>query len=188
MIYILGGIAKSGKSLVSSIIVKEKQISVLSTDYIMMMLFRGNDSLNINIHASDHTVGTTLEPYLYGLIKTMVENDETYLLEGVHFTTSFARKLQEEFKDNVTILYLGYKDVSIQQKVEELNRNRSKLNNDWIFTESDTPIETITAYLINQSKKLHKSCLQNNLEYIDIYDINTQMDDVISTLIKKKKL
>jgi len=56
MIYILTGIAKSGKTLLSNEILDKYHISTFSTDYIMMMLARGNNDLDIDIDAEDSVV------------------------------------------------------------------------------------------------------------------------------------
>jgi len=50
MIYVLSGIAKSGKSLIADDIIKTYYMRVISTDLIMMMLHYGNDQLSIDIN------------------------------------------------------------------------------------------------------------------------------------------
>ena len=45
-----------------------------------MMLFKGNKDLNIDVYASDSSVAGEIEPYVFGMIETMIENDATYLL------------------------------------------------------------------------------------------------------------
>jgi hypothetical protein len=62
MIYILTGIAKSGKSLIADDIIKTYSMRVISTDLIMMMLHNGNDQLSIDINKSDITVSHALKP------------------------------------------------------------------------------------------------------------------------------
>lgn len=74
MIYILAGLAKSGKSLIAKKVLETKHIQVLSTDWIMMMLYHGNPNLGIDAHKSDISVSRQLEPYLEGLIKALVSS------------------------------------------------------------------------------------------------------------------
>lgn len=185
MIYILTGIAKSGKSLVSNEILKQHQISVFSTDYIMMMLARGNVDLNVDIYASDSTVSKTIEPYVYGLIKTMIENKDTHLIEGVHFNTDFCRKLLDEYPQHIRIVYLGYKDIPLQDKIEEFYKHKDSMNNPWLFDFPGQTVEEITEYMIDESKRVYKECIERHLHYIEVYDINQQIDDIIKHLIRK---
>ncbi|MBN2604303.1 MAG: adenylate kinase, partial [Bacilli bacterium] len=108
MIYIISGIAKSGKTYIAKELTKRYHIPYFSTDYIMMMLAKGNENLKIDVDACDHTVSQKLEPYIYALISTMVHNKIDYVVEGVHFNPDFGAKLIEEFKGKVKIIYLGY--------------------------------------------------------------------------------
>ena len=120
MIYVLTGIAKSGKTKVAREIVKRKSIPLFSTDYIMMMLSKGNKDPDIDIDASDSSVAKDLEPYIYGMISTMIENKVDYLLEGVHFNPDFSRRLIEKYPNDIRIVYLGYKDKNFKDKAKEL--------------------------------------------------------------------
>ena len=184
MIYILTGIAKSGKSLLANEILKTKQIATFSTDYIMMMLQRGNNDLNIDIFASDPVVAKKIEPYIHGLIETMIENNDTYLIEGVHFNPDFSRKLLDEFKDKIKIVYLGYKDISLASKITELLKYKDSMSNPWLFHHLEYTLEEIVLYMIKDSKRVYEECLKQGLAYIDITDINTQKEHIITHLFK----
>jgi len=188
MIYILSGVAKSGKTLLSTEIRKRYNLSVFSTDYIMMMLHKGNQDLNIDIYASDSTVSKMIEPYVFGMIETMVQNKESYLIEGVHFNTDFSQRLLEKFEDNIRLLYIGYKDISIEDKVNELNIYKETMNNPWIFDHQGESVENIVEYLISESNRIFKECSARRLDYIDVYNINEQKDSIIDKLIDNHKI
>lgn len=187
MIYILSGVAKSGKTLLSAEIKKRYNLSVFSTDYIMMMLHKGNRDLNIDIYASDSAVSKVIEPYIFGMIETMIQNNESYLIEGVHFNTDFAQRLLKEFKDNIRILYIGYKNISIEDKVRELKIYKDKMNNPWLFDHQGESVESIVEYLISESNRVSRECTSGKLDYIDVYDINIQKDSIISKFIDNTK-
>ena len=131
MIYILGGIAKSGKTTIAKEFNKRFNIPYFSTDYIMMMLNRGNPSLLIDPEEGDSIVAKKLEPYVYGMLKTMIENKVEYLIEGVHFNPDFSAKLIKEFPNDIRIVYLGFKDTSVVMKIFELNKYKEELENVW---------------------------------------------------------
>ncbi len=183
MIYILTGIAKSGKTLLAKEIKKKYNISIFSTDYIMMMLHHGSNNINLDINASDTTVAKKLEPFIYGMIKTMIENNETYLIEGVHFNPDFSRRLIEDFKDKIKILYLGYKDISLDNKLKEILKYKNIMNNPWLFDHQGQPVEKIVEYMIKESKRVYTECVHHNLTYIDVYDINIQKEKIIDLLL-----
>lgn len=183
MIYILTGTAKAGKTLLSNEFRKRTSISTFSTDYIMMMLHRGNNDLNVDIEASDSSVASKIEPYLHGLIETMIENNETYLIEGVHFNTDFSVKLQKEFKNKIKIIYIGYKDIALNDKITEIRKYKDVMNNPWLFNHSSGSMEEIIEYMIKESKRIHQECTNKGLKYIEITDINKQKDEIINYLL-----
>jgi 2-phosphoglycerate kinase len=183
MVYILTGVAKSGKSLVSKEIIKKKQLPLVSSDHIMMMLAKNN--MGINPNASDSSVSKDLEPFLFAMIETMIENNEDYVIEGVHFNTSFIKLLKEKFSDQISVVYLGYKDSKVEDKVSELKRFKDKLQNDWIFHHKDS-IQEIVDYLIKESNRLYKECKENRITYIEVKNIQEQVSEIIEILFDER--
>lgn len=185
MIYILTGIAKSGKTTIAKEFNKRYNIPHFSTDYIMMMLNRGNSELEIDPLEGDSLVASKIQPYVYGMLKTMIENKVDYLIEGVHFNPDFSLELLEEFPNDVKILYLGYKDTSVIMKIYELNKYKDVIENAWFESYSDNELVKHVSSLIDESKIISDLCEYHHLKYIDIYDLNSQIDEVIEYLIKK---
>ena len=182
MIYILSGTAKSGKTTIAKEFIKRYNIPYFSTDYVMMMLHRGNSELEIDIDASDTSVSNQIKPYVYGMIKTMVENKVDYLIEGVHFNPDFSNDLLREYPNDIRIVYLGYKDTSVNLKLIELNKYKDKLENIWYSTYSNEKMIELIAYLINESLKTYNLCMTLGLRYIEVYDLNSQMNEIIDSV------
>lgn len=186
MIHILTGIAKSGKTTLAKHIQKQYGISCFATDYVMMMLHRGEPEESFDIWASDSTVAKHLEPYLEGLIETMVDHDETVLIEGVHFNTDFARRLLNKHPDRIRIVYLGFKDVSVEDKRSELNRHADRIPNRWYHHMSAEEFHKLVEYLIDESRRIHEECKQLGLQYIEVSNLFEQEEDIIHSLGIKK--
>jgi 2-phosphoglycerate kinase len=186
MIYVLTGIAKSGKTKVAREIVKRKSIPLFSTDYIMMMLSKGNKDLDIDIDASDSSVAKDLEPYIYGMISTMIENKVDYLLEGVHFNPDFSRRLIEKYPNDIRIVYLGYKDKNFKDKAKELLLYKNEIENPWFLSFKGEKLFELMEYMVNESQRVYELCIQFDLEYIEVRNIVDQMDEIMKTLFDKK--
>lgn len=184
MIYILAGLAKSGKSLIAKKVLETKHIQVLSTDWIMMMLYHGNPNLGIDVHKSDISVSRQLEPYLEGLIKALVSSKNDILIEGVHIQPAFANKLMAAFPNRIKAVFLGYKTVHPEQKAKELVKNAPNIDNPWYMNMDEPHLLKLTQYLQNESIKLEQSCQQCHQVYIEIEDVMTQMDDIIDQLFE----
>ncbi len=183
MIYILSGVAKSGKSYIAEKLLKEYSISSFSTDYLMMSLARANPELGIDPDADDAEVADQLEPYLYEMIHSMVENNKTYLFEGVHFNPNFAKKLNQDFKGKLKFLYLGYADVEVEEKVAELAKYEGSIENRWYKHYSHQQMIELIQYLKLVSNYLRDESLNGDINYIEVEDIEKQADFIIHQLI-----
>ncbi len=186
MIYIIAGIAKSGKTTISKEFNKRYNIPYFSTDYIMMMLSKGNSNLDVNPDLSDSSVASQIQPYLYGMIKTMIENKVNYLIEGVHFNTDFSKELINEFPNDIKILYLGFKDTTIKLKIHELNKYKDKVENAWYSSFNDEKMKELVSYLITESKRIYNECQMLSLKYIEVYDLTSQVDEIINSILLPK--
>lgn len=182
MVYILSGIAKAGKTLLSKEIKDRFGLSVFSTDYIMMMVHHGHKELELDVLASDSTVAHVIEPYVRGLIRTFVEMEQDYLVEGVHFNTPFAKELLTTYPDDIKMVYLGYKDITVKEKSEELYRYKETMDNPWIFYHPDGPVEQIVEYMIGECERIHNECNALDIPYFEVSDINTQKEEIYQVL------
>ncbi|RJX26715.1 MAG: hypothetical protein C4537_02370 [Acholeplasma sp.] len=183
MLYILTGVAKSGKSLVAKELVKRYHLPLTQTDHIMMMLYRGNPNLNIHIDASDSTVAFELEPYLRGLFQTIIENKKDHLVEGVHLLTSYAHELMTNYPTKVRILYLGYANQDPIIKGQELKNHAHLMENPWYMSYPEKEFHQLMVYMVKESQRIKKECADLHIPYVDIHDIFQQKDDIIKLLM-----
>ena len=185
MIYILTGMAKTGKSLLAKALSQHTGFSIIPTDYLMMMFHKTNLNLGINAHESDPSVSKALEPYLSSLIETIIENRDDYIIEGVHFLPSFSKKLLQTYPHDVKILYLGYKDWSPIQKKEDLVTHKKNTKNCWYGHYHDEELLKLSVYLIKESIKLYDDVMSYGLDYVEVTHIMNQIPLLIENLLKK---
>jgi len=183
MIYILTGVAKSGKSTITKTFHKMTGIPYFSTDYIMMMAHYGNDDPSLDIDASDSTVSRKIEPYIRGLLKTMITNNETYIVEGVHFNTDFSRELLDTYPNDIRILYLGYRNTTVNEKMDELEQYKSIIPNQWYAKFNQTELKELVIYLIEESNRIYNECIEYHLEYVEVVELGKQVEEIIELLL-----
>ena len=186
MIYILAGIAKSGKSLIAKEVMRRYQMEVIATDRIMMMLHYGNKDLKIDVTRSDQSVSRMLEPYIAGLITSLSSQQRDVLIEGVHMQPEFAKQLQDKYPNKLKIIFLGYKDVEPNIKAQELLDHAQLIDNPWYVDYDKDAYTKLINYLINESHRLYKDCMTYKQQYIEVYSVSDQMDEIIHVLLNKK--
>jgi len=184
MLYIITGIAKAGKTFITNKIVENYKMGFFSSDYLMMTLARGNKSIGVNPNASDITVSNQLQPYLESMIQTMIENKIDYILEGVHFQPPFIRFMLDKYPGKIKVIYLGYKNIDIQKKVEELKLFGPKTQNHWYSNMNDQELTQLVEYMINECQKLFESCVKFKLPYYEVSNIVIQSEEIIRLLMQ----
>ena len=182
MIYIIAGIAKSGKSIIARDILEKFHMQVISTDWIMMMLFHGNKELNIDVNKSDSSVSKSLEPYLEGLIISLVHSQNNYLIEGVHIKPRFIDKLMVKYPNQIKCVFLGYKDLDPVTKCNQLKKHANQIDNPWYQNLSDHELLHLTHYLQKESARLYQECIEFNKVYIEVRDIIEDKKQILSAL------
>jgi hypothetical protein len=183
MIYIIAGIAKSGKSIVAHDMLKFYHIHVISTDWIMMMLYNSNQQINIDVNLSDASVSASLEPYIAGLIQSYIDTKSDFVIEGVHVQPEFAKKLLEKYPDKLKVVFLGYKDMDPHVKCIELKTYAHQISNPWYIHKNDQELLHLTTYLQKESEKLYNTCVKFNQTYFEINDIMTDKKAIIQALM-----
>jgi len=185
MIYILTGMAKTGKSILARALSQQTGFSIIPTDYLMMMFHKTDLSLGVNANESDPSVSEALEPYLSSLIETMIENRDDYIIEGVHFLPAFSKKLIQTYPHDVKILYLGYKDWSPIQKKDDLVTHKKNTKNCWYGHYHDQELLKLSEYLIKEAIKLYDDVILCGLDYVEVTHIIDQIPKLIENLLKK---
>ena len=187
MIYILSGIAKSGKSIIAKDVLKTHHMYVISTDWIMMMLYYGNKDLTIDIKKSDATVSAFLRPYIEGLITSLADSKMDYLIEGVHVEPAMVEKLMKRFPNKIRAIFLGYQEIDPKVKAQQLKAHINMIDNPWYNHMDEEELNHLTHYLKKESQKLYDACILHHQIYIDVLDIKTEMTNIINTLFQLKK-
>ncbi|MDX9691218.1 MAG: hypothetical protein RBT45_02115, partial [Acholeplasmataceae bacterium] len=141
--------------------------------------------LGIDAHDSDPSVSKALEPYLNALIETLIQNKEPMIIEGVHFLPSFSAKLMEEYPKDIKIVYLGYKDWTPQEKMEDLIRYKDATKNCWYSHYNTEELFKLSEYLIIESNKLYEEVKALHLDYIEVNNVIVQTHTIMKHILKK---
>lgn len=186
MIYIIAGIAKTGKTFLCKKALMHYQKAYFSTDYLMMTLVKAKPELGIVSTADDMQVGEQLEPYLYSMIETMIENNEDYVIEGVHIYPKFASLLRDKFKSKIHIIFLGMDQVDVYEKISELKSYQSQLSNPWFENYNEEEMFDLVSFLVKASMDLKKQAEIYGFSYYSVYHIENEWEAILAHLFNKK--
>jgi len=182
MLYILGGAARSGKSMLSKKLVSEKQIPYISTDRIISMLQRGIPDVGINHNQKIIPKSIKLWPFIKPFCKSLIKHEPHYLVEGDSLLPKFITELIDTYKKGVKVCFVGYTSISIENKLKEIRKFGGQ-KGDWTLELTDEKILRGIKDMISYSKYLKSECNKYNIKYFDVsINFPKKMDDIFNYL------
>ncbi len=159
---IILGPSRVGKSMLSSILCKKYNLSYISGDSIRNAF--------INIYPSlGYTTKNTIERIEFcKFINWLINENNIHLKKDIYYVIDSADiSLDNAMKifNNSIIIGIGCKDITIQEMVEKMRKNDTKL--EWTYGYSDDDLYSIANETITNSKELYKKCLNSNILYFD---------------------
>ncbi len=165
MIYIISGTSRSGKSTMAKHLFEDLNIPMLSTDVLMMGFQLGMPDLGVDHLKWAHENADIMWPVLKGMIQTLITNKEDYIFEGESFNAVHLRELLDEYPGKVKALYLGYIDISVEEKYQEIMTYSEP--GDWLIAYDKKYIMGHINNMIKLSKQVQKECEEYRIPYFD---------------------
>ncbi len=167
MLYILGGAARTGKTLISRRITKEKGIPCFSTDFLISSLQRGAPELGIKHGQSFIPKAKRLWKFTKPLMKSFISDADTYIIEGDGLLPLQAKEIYKEYPDKVRSCFLGFTDINKQDKLA-LIRKHEYLPDEWTSKHTDKKVIGFIENLIKISKYLKAECKKHSITFIEV--------------------
>ena len=182
MLYILGGAARSGKSILSRKFVTERQTPYISTDLIISMLQRGVPSVGIKHGQEFIPKATNLWPIIKPFCESLIKHEPTYLVGGDGLLPKFIPELTEKYKGEVHVCFVGYTSISATEKLKEVRKFGGR-KGDWTLNFSDKEMLEGIKKMILFSKYLKRECKKYNIKYFDVSkDFQKKLNDIFTYL------
>lgn len=182
MLYLLGGVARTGKSTIARRFLAQTGIPFFALDYLMMGCSNGAPLLGVDPNEGDQQTAAKLAPIIKAMATAMLENGETYLLEGVQLQPQVAAELSHQFPDQVRTAFVGYAEIDPLTKAQQI-RQFDGGNNDWLSHESDEELLATVARLKAMSQWVRAECQTYSLPYFDTSaDFTATLDRVVDFL------
>ena len=161
----IGGVAKSGKSRLATYLSKELGMNHIPMDYFASSFKHNFPELGIVSNVIiDKESSKKLALFLSRFIDIAQDNNEEYfILDSAHILPEDIAPYLD--KDKWDIYYLGYPNVNVVDKIEEVNKYTP---GGWIAKRSSDELLDTFNNLIDLSNKIKNTCEDNNITYLDV--------------------
>jgi adenylate kinase family enzyme len=166
MIYVISGTSRSGKTMMANKILEEKKIPYMSLDWLVMGFTNGIPEYGIHDKLFPDEIAKKFWSFLEGMCENMIWTDKDYVLEGEAVLPELISELTEKYPDRIRVCFVGYTDIDIEKKVEDVKRY-STGENDWLSNKNDEYISNHITNMVEHSKMIMKDCKDYNLKYFD---------------------
>jgi len=182
MLYIVGGVARTGKSIIARRFLRETEVPYLSLDILMMGLARGFPEHGIDPEDPNHMNPERMWPVVKSMSRNIIEAGIEYLIEGVSILPKNVKALLKSYPASIKACFIGYTRVSPEDKLRSI-REYSNFPNNWSMGYSDQQLLDLINNEIKQSVYLHNECSKYNITYFDQSgDFMGTIDAVVSYL------
>jgi len=177
MIYLIGGAPRTGKSILSNLLMRELSVSWLSTDALRTIVhdvtpvgeraarfpyggFTSADQLTdmqVKQMVDWQIVETnSLQSCIDSLIHHQIGVRDSQILEGVHILPQHVRILMDDptCKDQIRAVFIVSEDTTIQ--LQAMRKNTSHF--DWLEGASDKTRESVAAFVVAYGKWIRDEC------------------------------
>ncbi len=167
----IGGVAKSGKSRLATNLCKKYDMNHIPVDYFASSFKHNFPSIGITSNVVIKEESSKLLSLFLSRFIEIVESkdDEYFILDSAHILPQDILKYLDTNKWD--IYYIGYPNITPKEKITEIKKYT---NGGWVDSRSQEELLEIFNNLIILSKNIEKTCLENNIKFID-----TSKEDVL---------
>lgn len=178
---IIAGCARSGKTTLS-LKLREKGFN----HYKMDTIKRGLDD---NFYPGKIKTWRESSPKFAKLISRIIEEADTdiikdiewYLIDTCHLYPSDISKTYN--KDNTIIVFLGYTNITKEEKLKSIRSNDPK--HGWTWKKDDDFLLKSIEEDISFSKEALEECEENNIPFFDTSDFKKGIDEAYNYIVSK---
>lgn len=176
MIYLIGGVSRSGKSTICKKIHQHTGLPYISTDVIMAALIESGNYYNIDYKLDSDLSAKQMWSFVKSFLVQLNKQEQHYLVEGISLWPTLVQEIKEscEIKD----CYLGYHTIDTHVKLAQL-RGGYKENNAWHNTLNDEMLIEHIENIKLISQRLRADCELSDAVYFesmsDIESISKQV-------------
>jgi hypothetical protein len=169
MIYLVGGAARSGKTILTQRLLKEHGVPYFCMDYFVTALENGCPELGIDSEEANITRTAKVWPRIEYLIRNIAEVEPAYTVDGDALSPTGVESLVSEYGSKLRPCFIGYANISPLLKLHQIRTFTGGVN-DWIQDHTDEYILDLIDDMIAYSCFAEQECHRLSLPYFDVSD------------------
>ncbi|HVT01204.1 MAG TPA: hypothetical protein VHE53_03150 [Patescibacteria group bacterium] len=181
MLYIIGGAARSGKSIISRRFTEDFGIPCFSIDLLITVLENAPE-YKIGHGQQALPKAEKLWKFVKPLCTNLIYEVDKYLLEGDGLLPKHVAELQEEFPDKVRACFLGAVEINPNSKLEMIRKWEDLPDAAWTKRYKDEELLRVIERIRDFSIYLKDECRKYSIPYFEMHD------NIDSTYEELKKL
>jgi hypothetical protein len=131
LLYLIGGPARSGKSVLAGRLLQQHRVPYFSLDYLTSGLSLGAPVLGVHHDLSARERGERLWAVVEPMLRNIAEVEPAYLIEGEAFLPDRLAALAKEYGGVIRVCFLGYARCDVEAKTAAIRAHPSPVN-DWV--------------------------------------------------------
>ena len=168
MIYLIGGVSRSGKSVLARRVADITKCSVIHVDDFVQAGKAGAvEGWDFNSLTGDHQRAEVLFPLVKSLVQTALSRSNGVCFEGVSLLPKYLAELKNLNPDKIKILFMAYPDITPTAKVEQFELG-ARLPNNWAAGLDDQQKYDYAAGGIKLSQAAEKECATHQVPFISM--------------------
>ncbi len=171
MLYIIGGAARSGKTLLSRKIVSEMGVPYFPLDALFRALAKGAPELGLAQYDTPMERPLKIWPITQHLFSYFLRDELKFLIEGDSILPSQVKELVS-VPESIKCCFFGYSETTKEEKLAKVIRYRQG-NTDWTKEIHNERMLEMIDRMIDFSKYLKEECFKYGIKYFDVsHDFN----------------
>jgi hypothetical protein len=166
MLYIVGGCSRSGKSLLAERMRVNHNVPWFPLDALKMGLHLGAPSIGVHPDEDDLDTADRMWPIVKGAIEHLLFDGRDYLVEGVNLRPATIAEFIKTADEPMRACFLGYPDISIEAKAEQVARHAG-LPNDWLDRTGPDNVRRYLEISRSLSRQLRDECGALGIAFFD---------------------
>lgn len=184
MIYLIGGVARSGKSTVRALMLRKYGISGIDTDTVRSMIEHAAPELGVSYLKKPRENARKMSRYLEGLVRARFFFEDDYVIEGDALLPKLIGKMIKTKKAKGAVL--GMPKVDAGKKLRAIRARETR--DAWTRRLNDPELLASIEELRRESLRLEKECAAWGVPFFDVSrDFEKTIDGIVVRLVRGKR-